>query len=951
MNLRHHFFVWSLFPLVSYAQRDSTMFQNKLLPQEKVYVHMDNNAYAQGDTIWYNAYVVRADNNHASPLSRILYVELLDEQGYLRERQQLVVDRQGQAHGQFAIRSDAFPGHYELRAYTKWMLNFYDGLFMAVQRLSDPVWTTFVPPAKPGKRGEVIASERKPFSINYVEIVRCVDAACKYVTETRPVRGMGLSESDSMDYVHDTRKIFRDESVALPCYKLQNGLYSRVFPVYKRPASDSLFRAKVMPMKLTMGDVERIYLDDDISVRFFPEGGHLVDSMECRIGWEIYDREGRRLNMSGVLLDGGKKAADLKPLYAGRGSFLLFPSVRGNYKAVFDVSGKHYTFSLPKVEHEGCMLQVYKKDSLINILVGRRFEQERTLRMAVTSRGQLVSNLPLKFVNDRTSVSFLSDELPLGVNRVTIYDEDENILADRLFFVRNAEGAASKVHLSVTGYDRTKTLLPYSRQRLDFHVQDGNGRPVAGQQFSLSVRDASLLDKDYSRGNVLTYLLLQSEVKGFIENPEYYFQEGTKYAEALDQLLMIQGWRRYDWKQMAHPEKFRPQYTPEQCAEVMGHVYNLRRLRACKGPIGLFCSLYLKSGRTQSPYLYQGHIKTDSLGFFKFQITPFYGEAQLNIRAYNLADKNRKANVHDPHFFVRKDWFYPLCLKPLSWYELHMPVVKEPVPGQVEEDHSVDYPAYVLPHVVVKNKHRTHVERKKDFPVAEWSFFDLQNDLWDIGWYDAVNLFDGMEQSYEYFQERMREYIVHQSPTDWFEEQMCPIFNWKDGKYRTGKETYQYVRFLNTVDSIRIITDASRRPSNSYLHQLDRHQLIQNSNGATLYEEKGLLLPQNLQQAFSVSWGYSSFLNQIVQDPHQQFPLSGRQWNLKGFNRSVEFYSPAYATGNGNPQDHRRTLYWNPAVTTDAEGNASIEFYNSSTCTDLDIVVDGVTTDGHFIMY
>lgn len=65
-------------PLID-AQSSSARFQKTLPTQEKVYVHMDNNAYVQGDTVWYNAYVVRADDNSARPLSRILYVELLDE--------------------------------------------------------------------------------------------------------------------------------------------------------------------------------------------------------------------------------------------------------------------------------------------------------------------------------------------------------------------------------------------------------------------------------------------------------------------------------------------------------------------------------------------------------------------------------------------------------------------------------------------------------------------------------------------------------------------------------------------------------------------------------------------------------------------------------------------------------------------------------------------------------
>ena len=51
---------------------------NRYLPQEKVYLHFDNTAYFMGEKMWFKAYVLRSDNHHATDVSRVLYVELLD---------------------------------------------------------------------------------------------------------------------------------------------------------------------------------------------------------------------------------------------------------------------------------------------------------------------------------------------------------------------------------------------------------------------------------------------------------------------------------------------------------------------------------------------------------------------------------------------------------------------------------------------------------------------------------------------------------------------------------------------------------------------------------------------------------------------------------------------------------------------------------------------------------
>ena len=92
--------------------------------QEKVYVHTDNQCYFVGDTLWYKAYVVRADNLQPTDMSRLLYVELLSPDGMLVERQTIIVSPKGYTCGQFALTDSLYSGYYELRAYTRWMLNF-----------------------------------------------------------------------------------------------------------------------------------------------------------------------------------------------------------------------------------------------------------------------------------------------------------------------------------------------------------------------------------------------------------------------------------------------------------------------------------------------------------------------------------------------------------------------------------------------------------------------------------------------------------------------------------------------------------------------------------------------------------------------------------------------------------------------------------------------------------
>ena len=92
------------------------------IPQEKVYLHMDNTCYFLGDTLWFAAYTRTTHNDRPSQLSGTLYVELYNQDGYLVERQ-LIEMVNGRGHGNFELKKEYYGGYYELRAYTRWQLN------------------------------------------------------------------------------------------------------------------------------------------------------------------------------------------------------------------------------------------------------------------------------------------------------------------------------------------------------------------------------------------------------------------------------------------------------------------------------------------------------------------------------------------------------------------------------------------------------------------------------------------------------------------------------------------------------------------------------------------------------------------------------------------------------------------------------------------------------------
>ena len=72
--------------------------------------------------------------------------------------------------------------------------------------------------------------------------------------------------------------------------------------------------------------------------------------------------------------------------------------------------------------------------------------------------------------------------------------------------------------------------------------------------------------------------------------------------------------------------------------------------------------------------------------------------------------------------------------------------------------------------------------------------------------------------------------------------------------------------------------------------------------------------------------------------------------HMEGFAADATPAAPDYSGGQPSA-DNRRLLYWNPDLTLDANGEATVEFYNNSSCRQIVVSVEGVTADGRPAVY
>ena len=870
--------------------------------QEKIYLHLDNNCYFLGDTIWYKAYVVTADNLHPTNLSRLLYVELLNSDGFVVERQHVIVSDKGQTCGQFALSDSLYSGYYEIRAYTKWQLNFN-------------------------------VTHRKYSFI-------------------------------------DERKFYNKQMCA-DYFREYPGLYSRVVPVYNKVKNgeyDERYMSR-RPKQHVLKSTHRLL------VKFLPEGGNCVQGVQNTIAFEATNQDGQAVDIETKLADGTLVKTD----YMGRGVFNYTPSDTQE-KISFSWEGKEYSFKLPKAEKQGVTLHYDHLTSTATV---------NAVGVKVAAYGVLCRGRLQKFqrLNGESSISLKDVQLPTGINDLVIYDADAKPLASRLCCVNNHDMGANidvKMTTDAGEVGETTTLTPY--QKVDLTLS-ATTQHLSPNTYSIAIRDARTDDHGYDDGNILTDMLLSSELRGFVAYPAYYFaSDDAEHTSRLDQLMMIQGWRRYKRVKQAR-------YLPELTTTFEGSVYKipsttdileLEDLEGMKKDVTSMADLSAFNGKadtgeavTEAPeietelqeensafsepmddfhngkalkneVLVEGEVefdgksygvvaKTDAGGKFKFNIPPFYGAGIFFLKAYNEKDSVKRSmeGFKDkkwtderafPDYYVKRDMFFPVFTYPYSWYQINSPELQF---VDEEEDGTIPTTSklagnHTLQTVIVKARRRGKRSWDMSKPALVRDIYELYNDVTDYGFSPGVLnfkkfpmqitncVFGNMglmkQPNIRATMERASFYRNYNHSASEFDVNMAT--------------TYMFDRLrLSRMKNVRIYTDYELRTDSGYVAEDDAAAVVLDF----------VPLPND----------------------GKRYSYRDRRYVLYGITYAEEFYSPDYSlysnpsSLNSNPPaDYRRTLYWNPNAKPDADGKFTVTFYNNSRPTRVRISAAGVGGDG-----
>jgi len=317
---------------------------------------------------------------------------------------------------------------------------------------------------------------------------------------------------------------------------------------------------------------DSVLINADYDISFFAESGTLLNGCTNTIAVKALDPNGQGVKLKGEIIDTGNDtiaAFTLNEL--GMGSFTIPIKSTATLTCVAHLPGGRIAkYTLPKIEDKGIITQVmplYKDKVRVNVCSNSTTNpSDKKYYMAIHSNGVFCKTATFSFnsLNTETSIDFKKGELLNGVNCLTIFNEDFQPVAERLFYVTNRD---TKGKLEVT-----PTRIGDSVE-LRLLATDTSGMPEAAG-LSISVLPAGTLSNKFT-SSLLADVLLKSGIRGNIENPQYYIEnQDYEHQKDLDALLLTQGWRKYDWKEILQSSNRKPAYGVEKGFTLEGEVNN-----------------------------------------------------------------------------------------------------------------------------------------------------------------------------------------------------------------------------------------------------------------------------------------------------------------------------------------------------------------------------------------
>jgi hypothetical protein len=861
-------------------------------PQEKVYLHMDKPYYALGDTIWFKGYVTVGSKHQLSALSGSLYVDLITEQDSLVKSLKLPITA-GMVVGDFELGDDLRQGSYRIRAYTQWMRNagedyFFDHTFTVGEIANDNIITKVDYQYKDAGSKPILVA-----SLNYT------DDAGKAISDKDVRYQIFINKQNVLN------RNTKTDAQGRVVINIDNEKHVNLSGAYIRTIIEGANKQTIIrnfPIKANLAQSD---------VQFFPESGNLVNGLSSHVGFKAVGIDGAGINVTGKIVDEtNAEVGDIETLHAGMGSFLLKPQAGKTYTAnVSFADGSTKKITLPKADNDGYVLSIFQpnKDSILVRIAAtaNQVAAGQSVSFIAQTGGDVIFASPIKIAKPTTTIWLEKKSFPTGVTQFTIFNSAGDPLNERIAFIRGNDMMKLGVKSAKTTYKKKEPIT------INLDAKDSKGAGTGGT-FSMSVIDETKTPMDESaESTIFSNILLTSDLKGYIEKPNYYFTGETEDIDkALDNLMLTQGYRRFTWKQVTNTVITKPIFDAETGLgfKISGQIMTLGKKPAANAIVNLI-SIKSQIAKTTT---------ADADGRFKFD-----GIFLLDSVKFAIIGKSAKNSDN-------------------------VKVVLDTLPKlRIGINRN-------LPDVStnINNTLKTYIENGKKLD----DFYEKSGQLDKVQRLKEVRI--NARKS------RQNNGITPQGMfqvPDASADKVITVDPDEAGRYITlgsylqGRLQGIQVKPDGEYGSTLVELGARATGNAPITMYIDGRKLI--TQDAVSEALDGSIMPEDVAkiEVIRTNQAMVNFLGGPAVLILTRLGYTRKQYNPnvvniapKGFNKVREFYAPKYSNAGDADKvpDYRTTIYWDPRVITNASGNAAINFYNADGPGSYKVIIEGINAAG-----
>jgi len=414
--------------------------------------------------------------------------------------------------------------------------------------------------------------------------------------------------------------------------------FRRQIDILNPEFSEQLYREdKLANKKLKKKSIRK---SAKIDFQFFPEGGNLINGIENRVAFKAINELGLGLDVRGEVFNKkGKLIKEFTSFHKGMGAFTLTPDLNEKYYAlIYYGENKKEKAFLPEPLKSGYAIRADNRNNEEIIVRIKSTYPDPEITLVGHVRGEVYYNTTTRLESGQANITIPTNLFPTGILQLTLFNQRTEPQSERLVFINHND------FLNIDLETDKETYGSREKITLEIDIRNKKNEPVSGN-FSLAVSDHEMNQRtgDFYSG-IKSYLLLSSDLKGRIENPNYYFEKNTSETrQALDYLMMTHGWRRFIWENVIESVPLEINYPVQKGLTVRGtitrEIFNLplKNLPVTMTILSGFNDVY--------------HARTNNKGEYVFNLPDYRDTINVEITARRESGrKNLVINIDETEF-------------------------------------------------------------------------------------------------------------------------------------------------------------------------------------------------------------------------------------------------------------------------------------------------------------